>query len=942
MYIHKFAMRMLSWTEDLESVTLAYNGKVSYAKAYVVATEGDKTGGAMSKAATCNDITYSYNESALSKYWSDWSDWSEIPVAEDAVTKVETKTQYRYRDKQYTQSDSSKYLDGWTYTYSDSYTGGWIDNGTNWVGEENSDYRRREVNVTWNPTYKTQWIYSRAYGWNRSGGYWLAYGWASGICTNIEGTGWLDSPLPLQAQHTCGPAYGRGYPNSEGVCRDIYWYNEATRTVENGGYNTYSYRDTYYTHHFSRWGDYSSWSDNYFAPTSERDVETRTVYRYRKASAVDEEKEAETLHTYNKSGKLENVNADFSGELATVMIYKKTNTDPTQEQIEYVDQITIGNGNSYEIKANTKEAIDYNTTGDFIVTLSLEGGKKLINVDYIKAPAPTYSVEFYLQGGELYKSVQVEKDRGVDVNSVGIPPAPEGYRFIKWDKSVVNVTQNISTTAQYEKVSVPIVFVDHENETVKLMEVPYGDPVQSPAVQDVPGKVFKRWKDISDSGLVAKEALVSTTIWEKLKFKVKFCDFEDNVIDEQVVEYGESAVLPDLIEKDGVVYSWDVTTNEWWNVTSDMMIYPYVPQRINLATPTISASTKDSYGVFIAELESSVPDGKIYYTVDDKITLDDVKEFVTNLAIGVEPSVDAQIMQNDEAVYDEVDNDVNQIDLIAEYNLPLKICTSNKVYAFVVDTKGNISPIAVFEYEDNLEGVDAGITPEKYIPDEGSKQITMPIVYAKQGDIVTVPVYMKNNTGIGKISANIQYDAANITVLSVENGDVFNADEFKYTNDSSGNCTLTWDSADDNTNNGVLAEITVAVNDNAADERYLLDLNAECTNSIGEEQYFVVVPGAVYMGASNGFVTHSGIRPDNKGVEITVTPSTVEEDILVAVVYDNSNRMTQVKTTAIDSDVSAYNITFDKALNKDDKLKVFVLKSLDSLTPLSKVEILQP
>lgn len=182
---------------------------------------------------------------------SAWVSAADLPDGAEVVDRKWTYTQTYYT------TSSSSSLSGWTKYDSSWYWsdyGGWSGWQDGYVG--GSDWRQVEPqSVVAGYNTKTQWLYSRARSPRGS----VAYGWKSGDCTVIEGTGWLDSPLEHQADHSCGPAYGKGFRNEAGVVYSgIYWYNETTQVVED--YNSpiyktqYRYRDRYqiYTYYFYR------------------------------------------------------------------------------------------------------------------------------------------------------------------------------------------------------------------------------------------------------------------------------------------------------------------------------------------------------------------------------------------------------------------------------------------------------------------------------------------------------------------------------------------------------------------------------------------------------------------------------------------------------------------------------------------------------------------
>ena len=867
------------WTA-LETITLLYDGKIKSASAYVVAVENDKTGGALSKKATYSTITYETG----SQFWSNWSSWSTTKPTANANTIVESKTQYRYRDKSTTTSTTTKTLDGWTYSSTKSTTGSWSGWSKTKVSAVNTDALKRVVETKTVPaTYKTQYRYGRyrnVYNIHPCPIYGASVD--SRAPWEYHTSAWVDTKptVDTSIMLSCSGNHSHNSPDwvsGNGTANwyrywingGIYYFLDSTREkLVTEAYKMYRYKDTTYVHSFYKWGSWSGWKDTKYTESSTKQVQTRTVYRYKTSGSSDSETESPVVYTYSKSGALSNVAENLAGELGTVMIYKKTNTDPTEEQIEYIGQITLGEGNTWKINAKTKDAPDYYNTGDFVVTLALEGGKKLINLDYIKAPVPTYTVDFYKQDGQLHKSVTVEEGASVDVNSVDIPIAPEGYRFVKWDKAVTNITHNMSVNAVFEKTTVPVVFVDHENETADIVEVLYGDPIVVPAVTEIEGKSFVAWvvendQDTmaegetesdapEDTTLVADGAKVLTAKWDTYTYTVQFTDFEGNIVSEQTVAHGDAAEVPGFVEKDGVLYSWDLSSDEWWNVTYDMVIRPYIPQTAEVEAPTISEPTNNVYGTFTAELESNIENGKIYYAVDFEITEKDAKSFVVGKAFeedNYEEQTEAislmSVTTDGETETETSDETYFTIDnMIKEYAEPIELYAGSVVYAFTVDDEGNISPVAVFQYDN--DDVDLGLAPNEYVPDSETPQITMPTICAKPGETVTIPISIKNNMGINYLEIVLSYDTDSLTLENIANGDVFDNTGFSSDIREDGSCKFIWQSKNDNFSDGTLMNLTFKVNDNATGSKYLLDLSVEYSGDENEEEwYFVTVPGAI-------------------------------------------------------------------------------------------------
>lgn len=713
-----------------DSMTLNYNMKVSKVSALLVNAENDVTGGAISAAAVTTNISFPFN----SGYWGAWTDWSPTAVSASDTKQVETKTQYMYRDKQYTTATSSTLAD-WTRYNMTAAVGAWSSWSTTPVTAFSNDAQLREVNTRYiEPTYKTQYHYYRYWGTNT-----CPWTFKNSAHPNFDEI-WIDYEMPYRASTSVGNLYkyydnvNYGNAGNTGYAGYKYWlkcaqtsdgnYMDWTRQVQTGGgYWEYQYRDTFYTYYFWKWGNWSGWTDVAYSASDSREVQMRTVYRYRDWVAEydpsqDHSPEETTEASYDFSGCITGVAEDYEGRKASVLVYKKTNTDPTQEQLEYVDQITLGENNSYMFTVNPKEMIDYQLTGDYIVTLSIEGSERLVNIDVIQAPRPSYTVTFFTEDGVEFASQVVAAGEGVDVNEIGIPTL-EGHRFVKWNKSVVNINRNLDVTAVFEKETYPIVFVDHENETVELVELPYGAPITAQIPDEVEGLCFEGWDGIDlETGAVVTGPQILTAIWHRNVYSVTFVDFDGEPVgDIQYVAYGEAAEPPAPIIIDDVVYPWSTDGEAWWNVKNDMAVYPAIVQARTLSAPTSTVQTDDMYGFFIAELETDNEDTTIYYILNDYLTEYDAIEFVNELTMQAEAK--NMTTETDREIGNEYDDEsYSIIDDIQEYTEPLELCGTSAIYTFAVDAEGNISNVAVYSYGDELdEDYDDGILPNVYEDD---------------------------------------------------------------------------------------------------------------------------------------------------------------------------------------------------------------------------------
>lgn len=244
-----------------------------------VATEGNcQTPGYTTYTCTeCGDAYTVYDGEV-----SEWSTTKPTGVDEDLI---ETKTQYRYADKETTTSYESS-LSGWTKTGSS-----WQQSGSGSV----------EYVESWPSGFATScWLYSlynntpksasenetekTVITGNNVSGY-IYYHWCRGTYTS--GPINRGSKNTQQGEYTAFHAFysttepgsltadddGSVIHSNGDCCKDSYWYFYVP--VYTQSYTTYRNLFSY-----ERWGSWSDWSDTAYSGSDSRKVETRTLYRY--------------------------------------------------------------------------------------------------------------------------------------------------------------------------------------------------------------------------------------------------------------------------------------------------------------------------------------------------------------------------------------------------------------------------------------------------------------------------------------------------------------------------------------------------------------------------------------------------------------------------------------------------------------------------------------
>ena len=293
------------WTEKLPSSVSKKDYLIEEKKLYRSKDKETKTSTTSSKLDG-----WTLTETADKGEYGAWSDWSSKKVDKTSSREVETETRYRSRSLQTTTSGSSS-LSGWELydtTYSWSNYGGWSDWSTGYVSgsdsrkvETKTQYRYRNKSTSQQYTSWSGWS-----GWSDSAvsssstrdvetrtvyayyyfrcvycGAHMHY-WGNNVCyTWMGGCGrsnavfsdswtveWSTTPW---SQATDPERTGHAHIGSKPYLLFVW--------DEGGSATQYRYR-TRSLENVTNYGDWSGWSDSAYSSSSSRDVQTRTVYRY--------------------------------------------------------------------------------------------------------------------------------------------------------------------------------------------------------------------------------------------------------------------------------------------------------------------------------------------------------------------------------------------------------------------------------------------------------------------------------------------------------------------------------------------------------------------------------------------------------------------------------------------------------------------------------------
>lgn len=650
-------------TQTAASVKLNSAADGSIARVYVVGLdEDDNTAGAYSRVKSA--------QIKRDVFYSEWSDWSEdTPSAEDGNIQVETRTQYRYNTKQTAVSTVSRTMAGYSLIDTKSTAGSWSAWQDSAISTVSTDALYRQVE-TRSVVVKTEYRYYHYCTGNVTG---AKYQTSSSNNTSntvfnkncsYHSIGVFDAASTVIQKHSDGTGYlyylkGTGASSYRCANTCYRWYRSAPIETKK---TQYRYRDTTYVYTFEKVSGWSEWSDAQ-PEGSFYETEERVLYRYRTVVDANEALEQDNTQVYTLEGAVDASEGNLEGKTATVLVYKKTNSDPTQSQMEYIDQITLGAGSSYQVSVHPKEDPS-ETTGDFVVSLAIEGAARLVNAGVIRAPKAGYRVVFMANGEQVSEQTVPEHENAV------IPEAPElaGYTFVRWDSTTSNVTENMVVEAVYQPASYVIVYVDAMNGIIELARAGYGEPIAKETPEAPEGYEFQRW----DAEKVTGDMVVHA-VYKAKTYTVTFV-LPDGTEEAKTASYGEGVIPPDTryleAPADMSVIGWstDVT---WWEVTEDMTVYPVYAYEETTAAPYAFVECADSEGASDQiVLECDTENADIYYTLD-----------------GTEPVLDSSSdMQTTERAADTGGT--------LRYTEPIPVTGNMSIRAIAIADKKNISEVA--------------------------------------------------------------------------------------------------------------------------------------------------------------------------------------------------------------------------------------------------------
>ena len=590
--------------------------------------------------------------------FTDWLSDDEAPSV--FYSTKDERTEYRYVTKSVT-TRSYNSLAGWTLyqtTVNGFYDSGWSGYSTNPISKEwkrlldGKEYLVKDVEETsqtytsgynldcwvtqssYSPYYRHYWNYNhgperKSYGqWHHSK--WVSVDYFNGM-GRVDIGAWYGG-VPSNSHNYCGynMAGVAGRTDSDG-----YIYYNTSPTTGTIKYYRYKTLTPNYVYHFYKYSKPSEWSTSPITKGTVIDsntvvdsVETRQTRRYEVSDP--------TVSNIGKTRTITGVlDSSLAGRQATIFIYKIG--EASDYTNEYIGQTVIDENGSYKFTFKLREEPTVET-GDFTVTLGIEGADSVIYLDSIKAPLAKYMVNIKDYDGTIIDTQIVNKGESAKLPANN--PSRPGYIFAGWNYSNASIYEDTDIQAIYIEEEYTVVFIDWANEKFEMQTgYHYGDLLRVPDLKylvDADGNpidaddenlndktyystaneayMSKGWKGVTD-GMTVTQNMVITAEYDEKTFKVNFYDYDKNIIDTQTVRYGESACAPELSSDDEHIFiSWN--SYDFSCVTTDLNVDPIFCYTQNAEKPSANIQSGIFDSAQTIELKCETPDSRIYYSVD--------------------------------------------------------------------------------------------------------------------------------------------------------------------------------------------------------------------------------------------------------------------------------------------------------------------------------------
>jgi len=145
----------------------------------------------------------------------------------------------------------------------------------------------------------------------------------------------------------------------------------------------------------------------------------------------------------------------------------------------------------------------------------------------------------------------------------------EGYTFVKWDRSFGVVTRDLDIYGIYEVNSYTVTFYDNNSNVISEQNVKYGESAVEPSEDERAVEGCNFIGWDKDFSKITGDLDVYG-IYDENAYTVRFYDNNNNIISEQRVKHGKDAVEPSAAERDVVGYLFIEWDVAFNNVTADL------------------------------------------------------------------------------------------------------------------------------------------------------------------------------------------------------------------------------------------------------------------------------------------------------------------------------------------------------------------------------------
>jgi len=166
---------------------------------------------------------------------------------------------------------------------------------------------------------------------------------------------------------------------------------------------------------------------------------------------------------------------------------------------------------------------------------------------------PTYSISFEDFDGSEIETILVEEGETINFPD---HPTREGYTFSGWSSNSNIATEDLEIKAEYQLNQYSVIFEDFDGTQINVFTVNHGDELPLPSNPSREGYLFTGWSNVSNR---VTENQTLTAQYERLSFTVTFLNHLGDVIKTDTVYYGENAIAPTYNREGYTLQRWNGT-----------------------------------------------------------------------------------------------------------------------------------------------------------------------------------------------------------------------------------------------------------------------------------------------------------------------------------------------------------------------------------------------